>query len=165
MMMRDYRKAELIELHDCGTSVNPRGYADAIAGWTEAESEDAPWRLDGEALSMVFSSLGFKLEPFRREFHRKDGRIRETVSELHHFHSLPIFNRYYKNVGDHDRWIAALEARIIGQELLDMRITWQFAKFVDDIEEPAKETVCVTYRGNFTVWWAQEDEAAEQDAA
>ena len=154
-MSEDYRKAELIELHDSNVRIHPKNYADAIAGWKEFTSNEV-YMVDGEMLDRLVKFFRVRTETIHLESEKSHKRYTEELKDF----EFPLIRKLVEDIGYGDtstphegsHEIGELWAKPIGERSLDIRFTSIFGSG-PDIES---KSVYVSYSGSYTVWWSQE---------
>lgn len=136
----NFKKAEMIELHDAGVVVPVKGYSDAIVGWTEYSDQAAGgYILDGDVVADLAKIFNVKFGdlteysenkqfPYNRKLKDLEFEIKKSVTDIS------------SNMNIKELW-----AKIEGPKLLHIRI------HIDDPQETIIQQL--TYSGNFTVWW------------
>ena len=152
---KEYRRAELIELHDRGIMIHPFRYSDALAGWSEYASNSQRYVVDGAGLSELASYFGFEIN----EKHYIDKKGRKCAQELRNA-DIPLLRKPIDEIGtgrtsepfELSHKIKEIWAKIIQPNLISIQFITIFDEDLDSKEEIARE---VTYSGSFTVWWSE----------
>lgn len=147
-MSNEFRKAELIELHDIAVAVHPGGYADGLVGWAEFSDEDISFLVDGESLDKLLQAMGITSFSVEHYNVKKQRHYSLKLRDM----SLPLFQRLRRVVGGsysaHN--IKELFAQVDGPHLLQIRFVGTYEDQQGAIQEYTTE---LTYSGNYTVWW------------
>lgn len=135
-MDSDYRRADMIELHDCRTAVSRKGYLAGIVPWNEFGPRPIRYVLNGEGLARLLNHLGIVS---MGEDHLDDEEIL-------------VLEQQYTEADQ--QTVKDLHAAIRSANLLDIRVSWEC-----DEDDGTKVIIAqdVSYSGSFTVWWADDD--------
>jgi hypothetical protein len=160
----DFRKAELIELHDAGVAVHPVEYSDALAGWREFIEDTGYYVLDGRSVATLAEALGWKTHPVTGINTQTGSKESATIEDL----EFPILRRRRERIGDNttslpdeeSNVILELWAKIEAPHVLAIRLVIERDEEEDGPTEYVQE---VSYCGRFTVWWETEQNGAEEN--
>lgn len=156
--LEDFRKAELIELHDRHVAIHPEHYSDALAGW----SEYAPrtnFVINGKGLDRLATYFGIEQRPLK---YKESDSDRTGSMNLKH-DEIIVLSQEYDDVGSgymrndpdtQSHKIKELWAKVVSPNLLEIRFV---TLFDGDGEPDSEEIQTITYSGSFSVWWSQVD--------
>jgi hypothetical protein len=135
----EYKKAEMVELHNSNVIIHLDRYSDGIIGWTESPGDNEEFYVEGDRLSTLLQMIGVDVEPVQEE--------RQNVHMKHI--DFPIKRRKVVVGSDDFHKIVGLEVKIDGPHLLHLRFVTQW----EDDGKKINATQELTYTGSFTVWW------------
>lgn len=118
--MMDYKEVNNIELHDSHIRIYSKENIDYLA-WEDYGDEGVTIAATLELAKFIEDTLGYRGDI--------DGLFNIRVRECD------------------SKWIGKLEAKIVSEKLLDIRMTF--------VDSDGDEFInYVTYSGAFTIWWA-----------
>jgi hypothetical protein len=152
----EYRRAELIELHDSNVKIHPQNYSDAVAGWKEYSNKEV-FVLEGESIGDLAKFFGHQPKTltvtagdppkrYKHEINSQKFHIARKITE-------DIGSGYTSTPYEGSHKIGELWAKLLGERQIEIKFT---SLFEDESEVEEQETVFVTYSGSYTVWWAKE---------
>jgi len=147
----DFKKAEMVELHNSNVVIHRDNYSDAVIGWTEFPGENEEFYVKGDTLATFLKMVGVELSPFREERHS---------THMEHM-DFPITRRKVTVGSRHGEYvqhkIVDLYVKIEKSDLIHIRFVSQW----EDEGKLVNYTQEVVYSGSYTVWWPY-DEKNEQ---
>jgi hypothetical protein len=154
MQDSSFKKAEMIELHDCGVVIHHTSYADGLVGWHTYPSEGEVLSVDGESLDHLCQHLGLPVKPI---YYENEGmgttppcRMRRDLAER----KFPLLQkeRFVMGFGrGDDRDVKELWAKVRGPNHLELLVEFLFPHGNDTEQQR------ISYSGAFTVWWAADN--------
>jgi hypothetical protein len=59
----EFKKAEMVELHNSNVVLHTENYSDGVIGWTGIAGENEEFYLDGQSLSTFLEMIGMNINP------------------------------------------------------------------------------------------------------
>lgn len=142
-MPSNYRRADMIELHDAQLTVHVEGFPQDV-NWLNAPTVNgARLSVDGSGLAHLLEAIGVTFDANHLYGSEFDVLFRQPA---------PAEDRASESLLSDVPRINELRARPDGAELLHIHMTLEFG---EEGEEYVQE---LTYAGHYTVWWSVAEE-------
>jgi len=149
----NYRRADMIELHDARTIIHARDYSDAFTGWVEFPGDADMTTVSGHDLSQFLEHYGYEALAIRGSG-KYPRRVQDLEIEM--THHRPLVGSGSKHYNMETQEIISIEVEIpLSPNMLSFRVVFSW----NSEGKESYATRYLTYCGAYTVWWAEMEES------